>query len=170
MKVRLHDLASIAEVIGAIAIVISLVYVGVQVNDSTRAVRSATANETSAALSSWYAQMGTDEQASRVFMVGMTSPEELSAEEFFQFVFQMHGLMLEYQAAYYLAQEGTLDAELQEATTNTLLGVRDLPGFLVYWGQRKDLFKADFKAYVEELLSTGTTNTNMQRGYQRGPN
>lgn len=36
MKLKLSDWASIAEVVGAIAIVISLIYVGVQVNDSTR--------------------------------------------------------------------------------------------------------------------------------------
>lgn len=166
MKLKLSEIASVAEVIGAVAIVVSLIYVGIEVNDSTRAVRSATANETSAALSSWYAQMGTNPQAIQMFGTGMTNPESLSRDEFLQFLFQMHGLMLEYQAAYYLSREGTLDAELQEATTNTLLGVRDLPGFILYWEQRKGLFRADFRQYVEELVQSGTTNTDMQRGYR----
>ena len=159
-------MASIAEVIGAIAIVISLIYVGVQVTASTRAVRSATANETASALSSWYTRLGTNLQASQVFIDGMTDPESLSREELFQFVVQFHGLMLEYQAAYYLSQEGTLDIELQESLTNTILGTRDLPGFAMYWGQRRDLFKSSFKDYIENLLSTGTTNTNMEQIYQ----
>ena len=41
MKTKLSELASIAEIIGAFAVVISLIYVGVQVNDSAGAVRSA---------------------------------------------------------------------------------------------------------------------------------
>ena len=159
-------MASIAEVIGAVAIVISLIYVGVQVTDSTRAVRSATANETASALSSWYAQLGNNLQASQVFIDGMTSPESLSREELFQFVVQFHGLFLEYQAAYYLSQEGTLDVELQEAITNTLLGVRDQPGFALYWGQRRGLFKSDFRGYVDDLLTGGTTNIDMERIYR----
>ena len=163
---KLSDWANIAEIIGAAAIVISLIYVGIQVSDSTRAVRSATANETSAALSSWYAQLGTDQQASTVFLDAMTNPESLSREELFQFVVQLHGLMMEYQAAYYLSQEGTLDTELQESITNTLLGVKDLPGFSLYWGQRRDLFKASYRDYVENLVSTGNTNTDMERVYQ----
>jgi len=50
-KFSLQDIESIAEVIGAIAIVVSLIYVGIQVNDSALATRSATANDTSAAMS-----------------------------------------------------------------------------------------------------------------------
>ena len=165
MKLKLSELASIAEVIGAVAIVISLIYVGVQVNDSTRAVRSATANETYSALSSWYGQLGTSQQASQNMWKGMTAPGSLAPEELFQFIVQMHGLILEYQAAYYLSQEGTLDEELQESITNTLLGVRELPGFALYWGQRRGLFKPDFRQFVDELLATGTTNKEMERGY-----
>jgi len=170
LKLKLSDMANIADVVGAISIVVSLVYVGVQLNDSTRAVRSATANDTSAALSAWYTELGTNPQALRVFQDGITNPESLSREESLQFIFQLHGLMLEYQAAYYLSRQGTLDTELQESTTNTLLGVRDLPGFRVYWGQRKDLFRSDFRLYIEDLLANGTTNTNMQQAYPvRGP-
>ena len=54
MKLKLAEFASIAEIIGAFAIVISLVYVGVQVNDSASAVRAASANDANVALQSWY--------------------------------------------------------------------------------------------------------------------
>jgi len=45
MKSELSDLASLAEIIGAVAIVVSLIYVGIQVNDSNRAIRSAAVND-----------------------------------------------------------------------------------------------------------------------------
>ena len=40
---KLKDLALLAELASAVAVVISLVYVGVQVNDNTSAIRSAAA-------------------------------------------------------------------------------------------------------------------------------
>lgn len=166
MKLRLKDIASIAEVIGAIAIFISLIYVGIQVNDSTRAVRSATANELAASLSALYAEVGIDPKASQVMLDGFAKPESLSREETAQFVYMVHGLFLQYQAAYYLSQEGTLDEELRESVTNTLLGLRDLPGLLFYWGQRRDLFKPSFREHVDSLLSSGNTNTNLQELYR----
>ncbi len=159
-------MARVAEVIGAIAIVISLVYVGVQVSDSTRAVRSATANDTTAALSSWYSQIGSSREASQIFWNGMTVPESLSPEELFQFIMQAHGIILVYQAAYYLSEEGTLDVELRNSITNTILGLRELPGFLLYWEQRGDLFKADFRRAVNEMVASGTTNPNVERLYR----
>jgi hypothetical protein len=146
--------------------VISLIYVGIQVNDSTRAVRSSTANETSAAISSWYAEIGSNPQATRVFLNGVANPESLSREETAQFIYMMHGLQLEYQAAFWLSQEQTLDVELQESLTNTIAGVRDQPGFKMYWAQRRDLFEPGFRTYVDDLLANGVTNTNLERLYR----
>ena len=73
MKFNLSHMASIAEIIGAFAVVISLIYVGVQVNDSATAVRSASANDANVALQNWYLQIGSDEQTSGLFYEGLTS-------------------------------------------------------------------------------------------------
>jgi len=43
----LNDLANIGQVIGAIAVVISLIYVALQIRQNTNAVRSATAQDCS---------------------------------------------------------------------------------------------------------------------------
>ena len=42
---KLSELASVAEIIGAFAVVISLIYVGVQVNDRADAVQFASAKD-----------------------------------------------------------------------------------------------------------------------------
>ncbi len=44
MKLKLSDMSNVADVVSAIAIVISLVYAGLQVSDNTKATRSYTAN------------------------------------------------------------------------------------------------------------------------------
>ena len=60
MNMKLPEVASIAEIVGAFAVVISLIYVGVQVNDSAGAVRAASANDANVAVQSWYQQIGSD--------------------------------------------------------------------------------------------------------------
>lgn len=165
-KLTLSECAQFAEVVAAAAVVVSLIYVGLQVSGSTRAVRSASANATSAALSSWYAELGMNQQASRLYFTGMTNPESLSAEDLFQFVVQLHGLLLEYQAIYYLSQEGTLDTELQESVTKTLLGIKDLPGFRLYWSQRRSVFQNSFRRHIDDLITTGPTNRDMEQIYK----
>ena len=85
MKLKLAEFASIAEIIGGLAVVISLVYVGVQVNDSASAVRAASVNDAAVATQNWYLQIGSDQQTSNLWWRAVTSKEALSNEEEFQF-------------------------------------------------------------------------------------
>ena len=64
MKLTLSKFASLAEIVGAFAVVASLIYVGIQVDDSNRAVRSASINDANVAVQEWYMQIGSDERTS----------------------------------------------------------------------------------------------------------
>jgi hypothetical protein len=156
MKFNLSHMASIAEIIGAFAVVISLIYVGVQVNDSAIAVRSASANDANVALQNWYLHIGSDEQTSGLFYEGLTSKEPLPNKEEFQFLMMFHGAFLAMQNSYLLAEEGTIDIDLREALTSVLLGVKDTPGMRRYWQQRKSTLHSDFADYIDELLDEKT--------------
>ncbi len=152
MKLKLSELASIAEIIGAFAVVLSLIYVGVQVNDNAGAVRSAAANDANVATQNWYMQIGADQQTSALFYEALTSEVALSNQEEFQFLMMMHGAMLAFQNSYLLAEEGTIDFELREAATTAISGVKELPGFRRYWRQRKSYLHTGFVDYVDQLL------------------
>ena len=152
MKLKLSELASIAEIIGAFAVVISLIYVGVQVNESAGAVRSASANDANVAVQNWYLQIGSDQQTSELFYEALTSEEALSNQEEFQFLMMFHGIFLTFQNSYLLAEEGTIDVELRQALTGVVLGVKELPGMRRYWRQRKSYLHPGFADYVEQLL------------------
>ena len=54
----LNDLANIGQVIGAIAVVISLIYVAFQIRQNTNAVRSATAQSVHEHFGNWYHMFG----------------------------------------------------------------------------------------------------------------
>ena len=152
MKLKLSEISSIAEIIGAFAVVISLVYVGVQVNDSAGAVRSAAANDANVAMQNWYLEIGSDQQTSELFYGALTSQEPLSNEEEFQFLMMFHGIFLAFQNSFLLAEEGTIDVELHEGLTGVILGVKDLPGMKRYWRQRRSYLHSEFADYVDQLL------------------
>ncbi|MDH3788052.1 MAG: hypothetical protein OES53_05760 [Xanthomonadales bacterium] len=161
MKLKLSEMASIAEIFGAIAVIISLIYVGMQVNDSARAVRSASVNDANIAVQSWYQEVGSDQQTSEIFYRALTSKEALSDAEEFQFMMMFHGVFLSFQNSYLLAKEGTIDVELREALTQAILGVKDTPGMRRYWRQRKSFLHAAFADYVDQLL-TQESNPSME--------
>ena len=78
---KLRDMALLAEVVSGIAVVVSLVYVGLQVNDSTAAIRSAAASDATTTMQAWYLEMGANRQASDIWFNAMTSAEPLAAND-----------------------------------------------------------------------------------------
>ena len=156
MKLKLPELANLAEIIGDFAVVISLAYVGIQVNDSAGAVRSAAANDANVALQNWYIQIGSDQQTSELFYNALTSEDPLSNQEEFQFLMMFHGVFLALQNSYLLAEEGTIDVELREGLTSVILGVKDLPGTKRYWRQRRSYLHPKYADYVDQLFARKT--------------
>lgn len=156
---NLQDLASVAEIVGGVAVVVSLIYVGLQVNDSTSAIRSAAASDATTAMQSWYLEMGRNRQASDAWFNAMRSPEPLPAHDEFQFLMSMHAAILGMQNSYLLSKEGTLDAEFREAVTTAIVAVKDLPGMDRYWRQRRGFFHTGFAEYVDSLLAQDAIET-----------
>jgi len=150
---------ALGELIGGFAIIVSLLYVGVQVKDSVRATRSAVVNDASGSMQSWYQEMGSNRQTSELWLKALTSPEPLSTQDEFQFMMIMHAVFYALQNSYLLTHEGTLDAEYRDAITTTILAAKDLPGFDRYWRQRRPFFHRGFAEYVDGLLLRDSIET-----------
>ena len=155
----LETAANYADVIGGIAVVVSLIYVGIKVNKSTSAIRSSAANDATVAMQSWYLEMGTNRQASDIWFNAMTSPNPLETHDEFQFMMSMHAVLLGMQNSYVLSREGTLDEEFRESVTTALVAVKDLPGMNRYWSQRRGFFHSEFAEYVDDLLLQDSIET-----------
>jgi hypothetical protein len=147
------ELGALGELIGGLAIIVSLIYVGVQVKDSAGATRSAAANDATVAMQSWYLEMGSNRQASELWFNAMTAAKPLSTHDEFQFMMMMHAAMLGVQNSYLLNKEGTLDAEIREGITTAITAVKDLPGMERYWRQRRNFFRGGFVKIVDEALA-----------------
>ncbi|TXG39392.1 hypothetical protein [Seonamhaeicola maritimus] len=154
MKNGLQKISIITEIVGAIAIVISLIFVGIQFTENTKATKSSTAASTVATISSWYTEMGNNQQSSSLFYNFMADPESLTSEERFQVIISLHGLFLTFQNSYYLNQQGTLDSHIQESITKAAVGVKDQPGFRLFWKLRRELFFPEFQKHIDEIVDT----------------
>jgi hypothetical protein len=154
MKNRIQKISIITDIVGTVAIVISLIFVGIQFTENTRATKSATAASTVATISSWYTEMGNNQQSSSLFLNFMAAPDSLTSEERFQVMISLHGLFLTFQNSYYLSQQGTLDSHIQESITKAAAGVKDQPGFRLFWKLRRELFFPEFQKHIDGIVDT----------------
>ena len=158
MKIGLSQLASVAEIVGAAAVVISLLYVGAQVRDSARAVRSAAVNDANAAVQAWYFNLSNNRQVSELYLEGLRSKEPLETGDEFQFMLTAHAAFLAFQNSFLLAREGSLDEDVMGSITAALLPVKDLPGIQRYWRQRRGYFFPGFVDYIDSILESDATS------------
>jgi hypothetical protein len=158
VKLKLSELAELAEIVAAVAVVISLIYVGIQVSDSTRAVRSAAANDANVAMQNWYLQIGSNRQTSDVWINAIRNTDGLSIEDEFQYLMMTHAAFLGFQNSFLLAEEGALDPSITDAIVTAVLGVKDLPGFNLYWRQRKGYLH---EISTRPIRSTSTVPRNL---------
>ena len=154
MEYNLEEIALLVEIIGGIAIIISIIFVGLQLRESSKATRSATAATTVSEITSWYSNLGNSEQGSHVFWNFMTNPKSLTPEQRFQAIMNIHGIMVTWQNSYYLLKEGTLDKRVHESLLEIINGVKNNPGFHIYWKERKSIFLKEFQEYVEVIMAS----------------
>ncbi len=153
MDFTLQEWSNLAEIVGSVAIILSLVFVGLQILDSTRQMRTSTAYNATLALQTWYNELGTNEQAAKIFRQGMRDPTSLSKDEQVQFLMCIHSALLAYQTIYFVGTEGTLDAALYKAMVSTSEASVTTPGFAWYWQQRSHNFTDEFRGFIDQLIA-----------------
>lgn len=104
--------------------------------------------------------MGASAQASAVFFNFINDPDSLTPQERLQAIFSVHGVMVNFQTGFMLANKGTLDKQIKDTILEAIVVVKDMPGFKYYWEQRRAFFYDEFQEYVEQLMNVGRDTSN----------
>jgi len=150
-------IGAIGEIVGAVAVIATLVYLAIQIRDSARASRSAAVTDATTAMQAFYQELGSNPKASQLFLNALTDPGSLSREDEFQYLMMMHSQFVGFQRCFFLAQEGTLDVGLRDSIGTAVNAANHMPGMVLYWKQRKSFFQPEFVTWVEGLLQRNPT-------------
>lgn len=159
-------IGTISEIIGAAAVVITLIYVAVQIRQNTSSVRAAGYQE-------WLAanlELNTaaaDQTMSRLFVLGNADSSNLSEESFVSFAMWNLGVMQMAQATNYLYKSGSLDRELWEAEMNRAAGILAFPGVRQWWdaGGKTQLIPSFVKQLESIDFNISYWNWDSERGF-----
>lgn len=97
-------ISAIAEIIGAAAVVVSLVYLAIQVRQNGKIGRLAAHQGLSDSISAAMEPFYSDPDMSRIWHLAATQPEELSAEEQERFGIALYLIFGKFHNAYLLAE------------------------------------------------------------------
>ena len=99
MKASLDKVVKIAEIIGSLGIVISLIFVSIQYQNNSLALQTSTANSVNANIADWYTAFFENAEASEAFMKFVSAPESVTPSERFRAIMRLHSLNLHLQNA-----------------------------------------------------------------------
>lgn len=149
----IQDWASIAEIAGAVAIVVSLIYVGFELRENTRAVEAQT-RQAFAAQDLAFFESALDRTVVARAIAKLQSGKKLSELEQSQLETREHLNFRIFEHAYYQYQKGTLEQSEWDRYAQIIKLLCTHQPAQSMWGRHKESYKSNFRQVVDEINST----------------
>ena len=146
---NIEIMASYAEVIGGVAVLISLIYVGLQIRSNTRSSLSLTNMMAHESMANISLEIAKDIQLTSLFRRGMLSFNKLDIEEQFQFIALFTSLYRRYENVFYQNEKGLLEAGLWKGYSHSMISHIKTDGGKEFLKFRKDSFSTSFSVFLE---------------------
>ena len=164
--IDLQSLAYIGEVIGAIAVVLSLAYLAIQVRQSTKAQQTenyAHALDRLAAMQSTLSQGG---EISHILTKGVVDISKLTTQERVQFTWSLYEAFGAFEFMFHASKTGSIHEEVWTRWSLAVAWWLSFPGVQAWWEVRPLPFTDSFTEYAETLLRNNPTDTESTRRWQ----
>ena len=149
----LEDWAAVAEIVGAIAIIATLIYLAIQVKQNTGAIQSSNAMVLHNNMSDLAREITRDRDLGNIIVRALAGTDELSPAEKMASYGWFYTFLRTGELAHLRYRSGDLDKEYWDASLVFFRAYWQTPGFRAYWANRKAAFTPDFQSAVEEWIN-----------------
>ena len=151
----LEQAAFVAQIISALAIIASLIFVGFQLKKATSAIRATSSQAHSALYTDLVRSIIDNTEFARAWSIGMSDPKALKEEEWVQFVAYASALFRLYESSRVQWLNGRLDDEHWNTVERQATDFGHLPGLRLAWKLRGHWFSPEFRAWFDGLAGEG---------------
>ena len=146
-----EEVSAIAQIIGSIAVVFSVLYLAIQVHQSTRIAKLAAQDAAATALREVTKPFAENAELARIWRTGLENLETLSPEDQSRFFHSTYQFLKAYETIHYHHLFGLMDEQIWQGWCGLLRHYIASPGIHRYWDLRHDLFSQRFQTFVSEL-------------------
>jgi len=145
-------IGAIGEIVGAVAVVLSLAWLAVQVRDAARATRADTELEAARMWSEYHSRVAHSPDMARIWDAGHTAPDTLSNEERQRFVWIVAEYFFLVEGLFKQRQRGFISQETWDPHEKTLAGVLDNEVLLAWWKSGVSPYSEAFVRRIDEVI------------------
>ena len=150
-------IGALAEILGAAAVVVTLVYLARQTRMGADAAISSSRSTSATAISELDRAIAQDPELARIVRQSMQrDPPEFSPEDWFRFTMFARSLIYLYEDQYLQSLRGTSDPEAGQIHLAAVIGLNTLPAWRRFWEleTRGDVFRPEFTRAVNAARTT----------------
>ena len=141
---------AIGEIVGALAVVMSLIYLASQIRIQNREAKISSVHDITEAFRLAITSFQ-DEQRAIVYTKALGDFDNLSEAERLQFISMVQGLMRVWEEAFYQYSESRLDQRVWSAWCAQYRDWISSDGFQKVWALRKHTYSHDFQQFVDGI-------------------
>ena len=151
-RLKLSDLAQVAEIVAALGVIASLIYVGAELKANTAMVRAATVHAITTSSRDVLVDVALDEDFARIRQMGEADRSSLTEAEAFRFFQFSRQNWLYFQSVWIQHNLDVVDDRAWESYRRIFCGIISRPGNREEWPEHRPALDPDFVAEVEACL------------------
>jgi hypothetical protein len=147
--VNLETLSAIAQLVAAVGVIASLFYLGAQIRQNTKSQRSVVVDSLTSSLIALLGPQSYDPSLMRSFAAAVDDWHGASEEDRTRAVATLFITFKLFENAWFQQRQGTLEREQWEGWDLHMRVYYHRPGVQVWWADRRGMFAAGFRKYIE---------------------
>ncbi len=145
-------IGALGELLGGVVVLASLAFLAIQIRRNTQTIRMSAAEESNRSFSS-YAALFTQPGVSRIYRIGLASPDELDDDELITFNAVISTFFNFLSYAHRVRSSGVPNLWSNErALATTAIYILRQPGGQRWWGRFRVAYDDDFQRYTGSLI------------------
>ena len=158
----LESIYYIGQTVAVVALLLSIVFVGLQIRQNTRALKATSHHAITDSFNQINALIGTDAKAGRIWRLDLSTPEELDEDEQMSFAYLCLGYMRIFETLYYQNLNGTMEPQLFESEKRSLEWAMSHESFRNWWVNNPISFSNEFRTFIDAIFANQEiTNHNI---------
>jgi hypothetical protein len=149
---NLAEISQVSQTLGSVAVVASLIFVGFQIRQNTKATRAASHHAVSEALNRLNILWARNKEVTRIWLSGLSDRHALTSEERWRFDSTLRAYLHVCETMYTQADLGAGDFGIVAAEENGVKAVFSSEGVREWWVQNPFGFSPEFRDYVGRLI------------------
>ncbi len=155
--------SAISGILAAIAVALTVVYLALQIRKNTLATYSQTHYHTTIALAETASAIASSGELSRVYRVGLSTPDQLDEDSLFRFALIATSQFRTFENLFFQYRSGLVTEDFWIAHRENILWFFHRPGMQVWWKEKRLAYSKAFREFLESSNAAALASPDNRR-------